>query len=150
MAGASISIDYEFPDKAVADRLRALVDAGEDLEPAFIDIGEGLLNSTHDRWEQQVDPEGNAWEPLDPKYQARKKKNADKILVLEGFMRDTLAYNTTKSSLELGTPIEKYGATHQFGDEERGIPARPYLGFSEDDDQMIEDILLDHFEEALR
>lgn len=150
MAGASISIDYEFPDKAIAARLRALVDAGEDLEPAFIDIGEGLLNSTHDRWEQQVDPEGNPWEPLDPKYQARKKKNADKILVLEGYMRDTLAYNTTRSSLELGTTVEKYGATHQYGDEERGIPARPYLGFSDDDDQMIEDILLDHFAMALK
>lgn len=149
MAGASISIDYEFPDKAVADRLRALVDAGEDLEPAFIDIGEGLLNSTHDRWEQQVDPEGNAWEPLDPKYQARKKKNADKILVLEGFMRDTLAYNTSPRSMEMGTNLIQ-GATHQFGDEERGIPARPFLGVSEDDEQMIQDILQDHFEEALR
>lgn len=149
MAGASISIDYEFPDKEIAARLRKLIDAGEDLEPAFIDIGEGFLNSTHDRWEQQVDPEGNPWEPLDPKYQARKKKNADKILVLEGYMRDTLAYNTSPRSMEMGTNLIQ-GATHQFGDDERGIPARPYLGVSEDDEQMIEDILQDHFEEALR
>lgn len=149
MAGASISIDYKFPDKEIAARLRALVDAGEDLEPAFIDIGEGLLNSTHDRWEQQVDPEGNAWEPLDPKYQARKKKNADKVLVLEGFMRDTLAYNTSRQSMEMGTNLIQ-GATHQFGDEERGIPAREYLGVSEDDEQMMEDTLHDHFLEALR
>ncbi|WP_273152819.1 phage virion morphogenesis protein [Methylophaga thiooxydans] len=148
MAGASISIDYSFPDKAIAARLRALVDAGEDLEPAFIDIGEGLLNSTHDRWDQQVDPEGNPWEPLDPKYQARKKKNADKVLVLEGFMRDTLAYNTSSQSMEMGTNLIQ-GATHQFGDDDRGIPARPYLGVSEDDEQMIIDTLHDHFQEAL-
>lgn len=149
MAGASISIDYEFPDKEIAARLRKLVDAGEDLEPAFIDIGEGLLNSTDDRWEQQVDPDGNPWEPLDPKYQARKEKNADKILVLEGFMRDTLAYNTSPNSMEMGTNLIQ-GATHQFGDDDRGIPARPFLGVSEDDEQMIQDILQDHFEEALR
>lgn len=149
MAGASISIDYKLPDKEIAARLRALVDAGEDLEPAFIDIGEGLLNSTHDRWDQQVDPEGNPWEPLDPKYQARKEKNAEKILVLEGFMRDTLAYNTSSQSMEMGTNLIQ-GATHQFGDDDRGIPARPYLGVSEDDEQMIIDTLHDHFQNALR
>ena len=149
MAGASISIDYEFPDKEVADRLRALVDAGEDLEPAFIDIGEGLLNSTHDRFEYMEDPEGNPWAGLLVDYQKRKKKNKDKILVLEGYLRDTLAYNTHSQGLELGTNLI-YGATHQFGDEDRGIEARPYLGVSEDDEQMIQDILQDHFEEALR
>lgn len=149
MAGASISIDYTIPDKEIAARLRALADAGEDLEPAFIDIGESLLNSHRERWDSQVDAEGNPWEPLNPKYQARKKKNADKILVLEGFMRDTLAYNTSPSSLELGTNRIQ-GASMQFGDEDRGIPARPFLGISADDEQMIIDTLHDHFLDALR
>lgn len=148
MAGASISIDYKLPDKEIAARLRALVDAGEDLEPAFIDIGEGLLNSTHDRWDQQVDPEGNPWEPLDPKYQARKEKNAEKVLVLEGFMRDTLAYNTSSQSMEMGTNLIQ-GATHQFGDDDRGIPARPFLGLSADDEQMVLDTLMNHFDNAI-
>jgi phage gpG-like protein len=64
-------------------------------------------------------------------------------------MRDTLAYNTSPQSMEMGTNLIQ-GSTHQFGDDERGIPARPFLGVSEDDEQMIQDILQDHFEEALR
>lgn len=149
MAGAAIKIDYTIPDKEIAARLRALVNAGEDLEPAFYDIGESLLNSHHDRWDQQVDAEGNEWAALDPKYQARKKKNADKILMLDGFMHDTLAYNADSHGLELGTNSIQ-GATHQFGDEDRGILARPFLGISADDEQMILETLHDHFELAMK
>ena len=29
--------------------------------------------------------------------------------------------------------VKEYAATHQYGDEERNIPARPYLGLSERD-----------------
>ena len=34
------------------------------------------------------------------------------------------------------------GATHQFGDEDRGIPARPFLGLSDDDRVRIEDLVV--------
>ena len=149
MAGASIKVDYKFSDKEVAKRLKALVNAGEDLEIAFTDIGEGLLNSTHERFDYEIDPDGNPWAGLYVDYQKRKKKNKDKILVLDGFMRDTLAYNADSQGLELGTNLI-YGATHQFGDEDRGIEARPFLGISADDEQMILDTLHDHFELAMK
>jgi phage virion morphogenesis protein len=147
MAGASIRIDVDFNEKQIANRIRALINAGENLEPAFIDIGEHLLNATHDRWERQIDPDGNPWAALDPKTLRYKKKNKDKILVLEGYMRDTLAYNTTSFSLELGTNLIQ-GATHQFGDETRNIPARPFLGITEEDEQEIIAILHDHYQSA--
>ena len=149
MAGASITIDYEFDDKRIVDALKRLADAGADMETAFVDIGESLLNSTRQRFEYMEDPDGNPWAGLMVDYQKRKKKNKDKILVLEGFMRDTMAYNAFRDGLELGTNRIQ-GATHQFGDEERGIVARPYLGISDDDEQMILDTLHDHFEYALR
>lgn len=149
MAGAAISIDYEFNDRKILDALQGLADAGEDMGAVFTDIGEGLLNSHRDRFERQESPDGEPWAPLSPKYRARKKKNADKILVLEGFMRDTLAYNADGSGLELGTNRIQ-GATMQFGDEDRNIEARPFLGVSADDEAMILDILSDHFEQAMR
>lgn len=148
MAGAAITIDYKIPDKEIAARLRALANAGKDLETAFTDIGESLLNSHHERFNYEMDSEGNYWESLYTDYQNRKKKNKDKILVLDGFLRDTLAYNADGQGLELGTNLI-YGATHQFGDEERGIVARPFLGISADDEQMILETLHDHFEAAL-
>ncbi|MEW4983077.1 MAG: phage virion morphogenesis protein [Cycloclasticus sp.] len=144
MAGASISINAEFNDQQVVDAFRRLVDKAENLEPVFADIGEALLNSHRDRWDRQESPDGEPWAKLDPKYQARKKKNAGKVLVLEGLMRDTLAYNVSASRLELGTNFVQ-GATHQFGDKSRGIPARPFLGISDEDEVEILEILRDHF-----
>lgn len=149
MAGAAITIDYQFPDeREIANKLKRMVDAGEDLEPAFIDIGESLLNSTHDRFDNMEDPDGNPWVSLYVDYKNRKKKNKDKILVLDGYLRDTLAYNTNSQGLELGTNLI-YGATHQFGDDDRGIEARPYLGINADDETEIIAILNDHFADAL-
>ena len=64
-------------------------------------------------------------------------------------MRDTMAYNTDSHGLEFGTNRIQ-GATMQFGDTERNIVARPFLGISTDDEQMILDTLNDHFEYAMK
>jgi phage virion morphogenesis protein len=147
MAGAGIKIDVEYDDDQVMAALNRLIQAGTNLQPVFADIGEYLLQAHDERWARQEDPAGNPWAPLSPKYAARKKKNADQILVLDGFLRDLLAYNATASGLEFGTN-RLYGATHQFGREEAGIPARPFLGLSADDEAEILDILQDHLTAA--
>ena len=145
MAGVAITIDHEFDDKKILAAFQKLAAASADMEPAFIDIGEGLRNSTIERFDWQESPEGELWEMLDPKYQARKKKNADKILQLEGYMFGTLAYNTHSEGLELGSGRDQ-AASMQFGDDDRNIPARPFLGVSRDDEWMILDILHDHLQ----
>lgn len=50
--------------------------------------------------------------------------------------------------LLLGTATV-YGATHQLGDSERNIPARPYLGLSDAVRAELVDILHDYLAEAL-
>jgi phage virion morphogenesis protein len=146
MAGASITVDVD--DREVMAMLNRLAHAAGDLKPAFHDIGEYLKISHRERFDRQESPDGQSWAPLDPKYQARKKKNADKILVLEGLLRDLLAYNVKADELEFGTNLV-YGATHQFGRPEAGIPARPFLGFSDDDRAEILEILTVHLALAL-
>lgn len=143
MAGASVTIDYHFDDREVIDAFNRLIQFGGDSEALFADIGEYLLISHEERFERQEAPDGTPWEPLNPKYQARKKKNQDLILVLEGYLRNTLAYDPRPDSLEFGTN-RIYGATHQFGDESRGIPARPFLGISADDESKILAIVRQH------
>ena len=69
------------------------------------------------------------WPDLSPGYLKRKKKNRDKILVLDGWLRQ-LNYATSKTELRLGTD-RVYGATHQFGDPDRNIPARPFLALDD-------------------
>ena len=39
-----------------------------------------------------------------------------------------------------------YAATHQFGDPERNIPARPFLGASGEDNRFIVDTLIRHID----
>lgn len=144
MAGASIRID----DREVLEALRRLEQAGGDLTAAFSVIGEKLLRSHRERFNRQRDPQGKPWAPLSPKYRARKKRNQDKILVLRGYLSGLLRYQAGGSRLELGTD-RVYGATHQFGDPKRNIPARPFLGLSEEDRGMVLEVLQDHYRRAL-
>lgn len=146
MAGASFNITYH--DAEVLTVLGNLVARAQNMREVFADIGEHLLNSHKDRWGQQQAPDGAAWEPLEPKYQARKKKNADKILLLDGYLRDLLHYNASDDELQLGTNLI-YGATHQFGDPKRGIPAREFLGLSDQDSTDVLEILHEYLAEVI-
>ncbi|EIC29097.1 phage virion morphogenesis protein [Methylomicrobium album] len=119
-----------------------------DLEPVFADIGEYLTRSHDERFGRQVAPDGEPWKELSPGYQARKPKNQDKILTLEGDLRRSLHADVSADELLFGT-ILKYGATHQFGDPRRHIPERPFLGVSDDDRDEILDIIRDHIQAAL-
>jgi phage gpG-like protein len=43
-----------------------------------------------------------------------------------------------------------YAATHQFGDDERNIPARPYLGLSQENAQDVLDVIEDWIDQQIR
>lgn len=146
MAGSGIHVHVD--DREVRRVLRALERATGNLRPAFLEIGEALLQSHEERWSQEQSPEGEPWAPLSPRYQVRKKKHRDEILLLDETLRDTLRYQAGRDSLAFGTD-RIYGATHQFGAPERGIPARPFLGLS-GADKAIGDILRDHLARAAR
>lgn len=138
MAGARITVETE-GGALVLERLGRLRDAGANMRTVFADIGEYLLQSHEARWGKQESPEGVPWQPLSERYRLRKAKNPDKILVLDGYL-ELLHYDATDEGLALGTG-RVYGATHQFGDEERGIPARPFLGLSAEDETEVLDLL---------
>lgn len=140
MAGANDSITIEIDNREIRDGLRALETKLGDLRPVFRDIGEALLNSTRERFNTQTAPDGSPWAQLSPDYKKRKKKHADLILTLNGYLRGTLGYSATKDELRVGTPMI-YGAAHQFGRPEINLPARPFLGLSDDDTAMILDAL---------
>ena len=146
MAGARTSITYDF--KELRGALDQLKERSADAEPAWRDIGEYLLNSHRERFLQQVDPESHPWKALNPEYKKRKKKNRDKVLILDGYLRDTLRYRPSSDQVELGTN-RIYGATHQLGDEDRGIPARQFLGVSDGDEVEMVSILEDYLTEGL-
>lgn len=141
MAGSFISVDV-VGQKQIGQALNRLLKQGSDLEPALRDIGEYLLESTQQRFIDQQAPNGEPWDPLSPKTLAKKKRQ-DRVLIETGTLVDTLHYQLGVNQLTLGSNME-YAATHQFGRESDGIPARPFLGIAVFERVEILAILRDH------
>ena len=120
MTGVTLKINFETSElrHALAKRKRR----AEHLRPALTEIGEYLLEATEDRFKDQEDPAGRPWAPLSPGYKKRKRRQQDLILVLDGYLKGTLAKRVSAARLEISSN-RVYAATHQLGDE-RNIPAR--------------------------
>ncbi len=148
-----VTIEYE--DEDVRRALKRLANTA----------GERLLIATRDRFDSQKDPDGRPWAPLKPSTLARKRRNRDKRLTERGHLRGQLNYGAGAGPdfVEVGSSLI-YAATHQFGagkgrfgSNSRGqpipwgdIPARPFLGVSDDDRETILEIVNDHLADALR
>tara|TARA_B100002049_G_C16074172_1_gene374181 strand:+ start:294 stop:749 length:456 start_codon:yes stop_codon:yes gene_type:complete len=145
MAGAKIQISTEGA-QAVSDVLTQLVNNLDDLAPALGNVGEHLMLTHRDHFDEQRSPDGEPWQALSSEYAKRKKKNKDKILRLNDVLRDTFAYNIGDESLEFGTnliyaAIQHYGGTSDMIPRLAAIPARPILGLSSDDEKEVIEIL---------
>ncbi len=146
MAGANINIEVQGLDE-IGAALERLQQAAGNLLPVFRDIGEHLLLAHDERFKAQESPEGDPWAPLSEMYKARKKRNKGKILVLDDVLAGTLRYQATAESVLFGTD-RVYGASHQFGRDERNIPARPFLGLSATDGDEVLRLIGEHLSEA--
>ncbi|OZS41961.1 phage virion morphogenesis protein [Photobacterium sanguinicancri] len=147
MVGVNYSIRLDGIEH-IRERINELLTRGQNLEPAFQDIGEMLLLSHNERWAKQESPDGQPWQPLSEGYKKRKKKNQSLILVLNQHLGRELNYNAWRTGITFGTPYE-YGAIHHFGGtsdmrpQNAAIPARPWLGVSDEDTEQIYQILGD-------
>ena len=113
------------------------------------DVGEYLSLSHRYRFDLMISPDGVLWEPLDPEYQRRKPRRKDQILVLDAFLRDQLAYFADDSGLDFGSNRIQ-AATLHFGDPDRGIPSREFVGLSDDDETEILRLARQHLAEAVK
>ncbi len=119
--------------------------------------GQTVRESTLERFKQGRDPAGKLWKPS-----KRAAAEGGRTLVETATLRNSIHVQSNASGFAVGTNL-KYAATHQFGDPGRvirarkakalrfrvngkwiskksvriKIPARPYLGLSDDDLQEI-------------
>ena len=157
MVGARISIDVVGLDTA-QKQLGALAAAGRDLTPVMRDIGEYLLRSTKDRFEQERAPDGTPWQPLSETTRRRKRRNKNRILTESGHLGGpSLSYRASPAELLFGSSAI-YAGTHQFGAKKGAygrtskgapipwgdIPAREFLGLSDADSAEITEIVADY------
>jgi len=127
MTGVKVRVKADTRDLTAA--MSQLRKAGGDaaIQVALKSIGELLLNSTRERMNKQVGPDGRPWAPLNPAYagtaadrtkggkvKTRGVKKGPKILQASGQLFGSLRYQISGEQLQLGTN-KIYAAVHQFG-----------------------------------
>lgn len=133
-------------DKAIQGAVNKLESHKKQL---MASIGEGLVSSTSKRFEQGEAPDGTAWLPS-----RRAQEEGGQTLVDNAELKKSIDYAATASTVMVGTNLP-YAYIHQKGGIIRPkskkslkfktpdgktvfaksvkIPARPYLGISEQD-----------------
>lgn len=129
------------------------------------EIGEQLLSTTQQRFKTERGPDGRKWTPS-----IRARSEGGQTLSQTRRLRNSITTYARPDRVAVGTNdirarIHQYGGTitpkrarvlrFQIGTrwavkKSVTIPARPYLGISEDDEGLIQDIIRERFEEALR
>lgn len=122
-----------------------------DLSPVLEEIGASNLTETQHRFEQEQDPGGKPWEQLSETTLQYRLGAPPRILRDQGNLYDSLTYKVVPHrEVRVGTNL-RYARIHQLGGQAgRGrrvkIPARPYLGLSEDGARELLAIVTDHLE----
>ena len=146
-----MDIDVTYDDREVQRALNRLIAAGGDLGAAMREIAGHLSDSVAEAFAQEAAPEGAPWAPLKPatvRDRRRRRYGEGPILERSGTLAGSILAESDKESAVAGTNLI-YAATHHFGDPRRGIPARPYLGVTEEHREMIVNAIRRHFEAAL-
>lgn len=131
-------------------------------------IGEIVVSSVRRNFELGQSPEGTPWEES-----SRAKAEGGKTLIDTAILMNSIGYQTTGNSVEVGTPVA-YAAIHHFGGKTpprtirprnaralfwpgarhpvakvdhpgSDIPARPFLGIRAEDWLEIADAVRKHF-----
>jgi phage virion morphogenesis protein len=142
MSAASVSFDLKEIDAVKKLLTRAALDSA-DRGRLLHGIGVEMKAQTVERFDTQKYPDGNTWKALAEKtmayYASKGLLGVRSILVGEGLLRASLTSEVQDGawSVLVGATME-YAAVHQFGWPKKNIPARPYLGVSQDDRKAIE------------
>ena len=111
-------------------------------------VGAEAETQTHRRLrDEKSDPDGNAWESWSDDY-ALTRHGGNSLLMGEGDLDDSIQFIVGIEQVEIGSNLP-YAAIHNFGGEEVGIniPARQYLGFSDENEMdllaVVDDFLAD-------
>ena len=155
------SIRLEGDTRAMLRKIRSFSET--DRRGINTALSEAVRESTLERFKQGRDPEGRRW-----KTSIRAAAEGGKTLVRSGQLKNSIHARADTSGFAVGTDV-KHAATHQFGETGRTIrarrkkalrfqvggrwiskkqvritiPARPFLGLSDEDMREIRDTVED-------
>lgn len=112
-------------------------------------VGNIVIAQTQDRiLSSGPSPDGNKWDEWSEKYGPTRHANQS-LLMDTGTLERSIDKSIEGDLLIVGTNLE-YGGTHQYGDADRNIPARPYLGISTENDKEIADAIISWIQKKVR
>ncbi len=94
------------------------------------------------RWRlatEKASPAGEAWPTWSEVYAAR-RHGGHALLENEGALIDSIESGTDGDTAFWGSDLI-YAATHQYGDDDRNIPQRQYLGVSSNNKREMTDLI---------
>ena len=124
--------------------------ANLDSQQELLDSVDALVKSqTRQRiQEDKIGPDGKIWARWSEHY-GRTRNSGQSLLQSEGDLLDSIQYIVNGGEVEIGSNLV-YAATHQYGDDARDIPARPFFGLSDEDKRELDDLIQDFAQNLLR
>ncbi len=148
-------IQISYDKQSILDALTKLQQTSHDLSPALKEIGEDLAESTQERFEDSQGPDGKRWQ-ANSEITARRKSGNKPLIGETGLLGLTINYEVDGQVLAIGSPMQ-YAAMQQFGGTKAefpwlwgDIPARPFLGISNDDERSILEVVNRYLEDGLK
>lgn len=147
---------YQIDDARLHAGLRGLIALGRNTGPVMADIAALGESSTRMRFRTETGPDGQKWKPS-----LRARITGGRTLTQDGHLSGSISGRHGRDFAEWGVN-RIYAAIHQFGGEIRAkggslrfrlanggfatvkkvtIPARPFLGISDDDRDDILDVI---------
>ena len=144
-------IEIEFDNKEVHEKLLNLAQRTENLRPLMKNIAGIFSYSTEENFKEEGRPD--KWLDLaesTKKQRTKKRKWPGQILQVEGKLAASINTFYDNDSAVIGSNLE-YAAIHQLGGQASRnksveIPARPYLGISDEEQQEIIDLIVKYIE----
>lgn len=146
MAGAIIDLDLRELAKAqgALDRLMSF-DRGELLAG----VGAVVESQTRRRiTDEKSDPDGKPWQSWSPRYAATRPPGKS-LLQSEGQLLDSIQAFVDDDSVSVGSNLI-YARAQQKGNPDANLPARGYLGLSEQNMEELQAELVLFFESLLQ
>ncbi|QGA56499.1 MULTISPECIES: phage virion morphogenesis protein [Brucella] len=141
-----ISYKTTIDDADMREKLAELIGKMQRPVGFYKNVGERLLESTANNFDNESAPDGTRWQGLSAVTRDRRSKlngNAPMtILQVSGRLKESINYEASDTEVRIGSALV-YAAIQHLGGESKGfmkgavIPARPYLGISPADEEEI-------------
>ena len=134
-------------DLRLMTNLNKLLKTSNDLTPLMKRVGVYMLASTNETFQSEGRPE--KWKDISKQTKNRRASRGKwpgRILQVTGRLKGSIVYQAGKEDVVIGTSVP-YARKHQFGFK---VPARPFLGFLDEDVITINRIVEDYWGETVK